>query len=207
MSNAFWDSNYAIADYKYGTEPNAFLAGNAHLFKNGATILVPGDGEGRNSVWLARQGHHVIAQDGSQVGIEKAKVLAAQNNVQVEFILADLSIWEPVPASVDAVVLTYVHLPPEIRRTVHRRLANALKPDGILLIEAFHTLQLNYMSGGPKSEEMLYTRNMLRKDFEDLIVEECSLEGDTVLDEGPGHQGPAHITRLVGRRSSCPYAV
>ena len=207
MTNAFWDTNYATGDYKYGTEPNAFIAGNIGLFKPGSTVLVPGDGEGRNSVWLARQGFTVVAQDGSSVGLKKARALAERYDVQVELILADLATWAPVPASVDAVVLTYVHLPPEIRRHAHRRLANALKPGGLLLLEAFHPLQLNHTSGGPKSEEMLYSRTMLRHDFADLIEEEWSVEVETVLDEGSGHQGKGHVVRFIGRRSACPYSV
>lgn len=205
MSNTFWDSNYAAADYKYGTDPNTFLVGNAHLIKEASTVLVPGDGEGRNSIWLARQGFKVIAQDGSEVGQAKAKLLAKTHDVTPEFILADLATWEPEPASVDAVVLTYVHLPPEIRRSVHRRIANALKPDGILILEAFHPRQLSKTSGGPKSEDMLYTRAMLRDDFEDLIVEECSSEVEVILNEGSGHHGSAYVTRFVGNRSLCPF--
>lgn len=205
MSNVFWDSNYASDDFKYGTAPNAFLLGNANLLQGCTTILVPGDGEGRNSAWLAGQGYKTISQDGSRVGQEKAKRLAVQHGVEIQFVLADLASWVPQPASVDAVVLTYVHLPPEIRKTVHRRIVNALKPGGIILLEAFHPLQLGFTSGGPKSEDMLYTRTLLREDFQDLVIEEWSIETETLLAEGKGHQGAAFVTRFVGRRSPCPF--
>ena len=53
---AFWDQRYADARVSFGTEPNVYLASQAGLFKAGQRVLVPGDGEGRNGVWLAQHG-------------------------------------------------------------------------------------------------------------------------------------------------------
>jgi hypothetical protein len=49
MSN-MWDERYAIEDYLFGTEPNAFLVTQRHLLKPGASVLAVADGEGRNGV-------------------------------------------------------------------------------------------------------------------------------------------------------------
>ena len=68
----FWDQNFSIASYKYGTAPNAFLVEQAHRLPPASDVLVPDDGEGRNSVWLAQQGHRVAAMDSSAVGLQKA---------------------------------------------------------------------------------------------------------------------------------------
>ena len=102
-----------------------------------ADVLVPGDGEGRNGVWLARQGHRVTAVDSSAVGLQKARDLAATLGVTVTTVLADLGDWSPAPASVDAVVLVYTHLPDAIRRSAHQRLASSLRPGGWLLCSTF----------------------------------------------------------------------
>ena len=67
----FWDQQFASDEFKYGKQPNAFLVEQAGLIAPGADILIPGDGEGRNSVWLARQGHRVLAVDASEVGLAK----------------------------------------------------------------------------------------------------------------------------------------
>lgn len=93
-------------------------------------VLLPGDGEGRNSVWLAEQRHHSTAMDNSTVGLEKAAGLAAQRGVTLNVVNADLAQWTPEPASYDAIVLTYVHLPAYLRQLVHQRLAAALRPAG-----------------------------------------------------------------------------
>lgn len=195
----FWDQNFSVAGYKYGTAPNAFLAEQAHRLQPGADVLVPGDGEGRNGVWLAQQGHRVTAMDGSLVGLQKAQQLAAERGVAMTTVHGDLADWAPAPASFDAVVLTYVHLPPSLRESAHRRLATGLRPGGLLVLEGFHPGQLRNASGGPKDPAMLFTPELLRADFGGLLEEVIAWQGEISLDEGPGHQGLAHVTRFIAR--------
>lgn len=195
----FWDQQFSGAGFKYGTHPNAFLLSQASRLSSAARILVPGDGEGRNSVWLASQGHQVLAMDGSAVGLAKAQALAAEQGVRIATQLADLADWQPPAGAFDALVLTYVHLPPAIRASAHQRLADALRPGGLLILEAFHPKQLERSSGGPKQLDMLYALADLEADFAGRLQWLLREEVETVLDEGPGHQGPAWVTRLVGR--------
>lgn len=195
----FWDQNFSIAGHKYGTAPNAFLVSEAHRLRPASDVLVPGDGEGRNGVWLAQQGHRVTAMDGSTVGLQKARALAAERGVSLTTVHGDLADWAPAPAGFDAVVLTFVHLPTAIRADAHRRLAAGLRPGGLLLLEAFHPQQLQHASGGPKDETMLFTPELLRADFGDTLEELLAWHGEVTLDEGPGHQGKAHVTRFVGQ--------
>ena len=196
----FWDQQFSVEGFKYGTAPNAFLSSQAHRLQPNSVVLVPGDGEGRNGVWLAEQGHRVTAVDNAQVGLAKAQALAAQRGVDLTTVHADLADWQPTPNSVDAVVLVYLHLPPALRARVHANLLQALRPGGWWLLEAFHPAQLAHRSGGPKDEAMLYTPELLAQDLGD----EWGLRGcwstETDLDEGPGHQGLAHVTRWVGQK-------
>jgi len=198
--SSFWDQRYAEPGYKYGVVPNAFLVEQTHRLIPGGCVLLPGDGEGRNSVWLALQGHNVLAVDSSAVGLEKARGLAAERGAQIGTLQADLADWVPTPGSADAVVMTFVHLPSSIRQTVHRRLAEALAPGGWLIIEAFDRTQLGRSSGGPKDADMLYPLELLREDFAGLLHEAFAWAGETMLDEGPGHQGAALVVRYVGQR-------
>lgn len=200
----FWDNHYAAPGFKYGTAPNRFLTEQAWRLHPGSRVLLPGDGEGRNSVWLAEQGHQVHAVDASQVGLNKAQSLATERGVALHTTLADLSEWTPEPASMDAVVLVYLHLPPAIRRRAMRALAQALKPGGWWLLEAFHPEQLQHTSGGPQDVAMLYTPELLTADLAPLLHPTEQWHGHTELDEGPGHQGLAHVTRYVAQRNHAP---
>ncbi|MGE5160512.1 MAG: class I SAM-dependent methyltransferase [Betaproteobacteria bacterium] len=196
----FWDKQYsAVEGYKYGTRPNAYLMAEAHRLPRHARILVPGDGEGRNGVWLASQGHDVLTVDLSEVGVARARALAAERAVSIDTLVADLKVWTPPAGAFDAVVLTYLHMPPAMRAAVHRSVAAALRPGGLLLLEAFHPRQLGRASGGPKEVELLYTLDDVRADFADRLDEEFGEEGEALLDEGPGHQGMAVVTRYRGR--------
>lgn len=196
----FWDQQFALEGFKYGTAPNAFLAQQAHRLAPGSQVLVPGDGEGRNGVWLAQQGHQVTAVDNSQVGLDKALGLAAQRGVDIRTIHADLAQWQPQDASVDAVVLVYLHLPAVLRPGVHRRLLQALRPGGWWILEAFHPEQLQHSSGGPKDLAMLMTPEGLAAEVGEGLETVLSWSGETELDEGPGHQGLAHVTRWVAQK-------
>jgi len=204
----YWDQRFAEAGFRYGTTANAFLREQASRLLPRSSVLVPGDGEGRNGVWLAQQGHRVTAVDGSSLGLAKARALAAERGVSIETAHADLSEWSPGEKSVDALVLIYVHFPPSVRATIHRTLLSALRVGGLLILEAFHPSQIGRTSGGPKDVTMLYTLDLLRADlaavpdsaFEELLA----WEGETRLDEGPGHHGDALVTRLVARRIPVP---
>ena len=202
----FWDQQFSLPAFKYGQQPNRFLCEQAARLKPHSRVLLPGDGEGRNSVWLAEQGHHSTAMDSSSVGLEKALSLAKQRGVSIAAIHADLADWVPEPASYDAIVLTYVHLPAALRPLAHQRLAAALRPGGWFILEAFHPLQLGYHSGGPKSQAMLYSADMIRADLNQRVVpaheEIMAWEGEALLDEGSGHQGLAYLTRYIARRTS-----
>lgn len=201
----FWNQKFAGTAYKYGEHPNAFLAEQVGLIPPQGRVLVPGDGEGRNGVWLASQGHQVTSVDCSDVGLDKTRDLAQRKGVQLETVLADLTEWSPAESSFDAVAVAYLHLPSSQRPAVMGSLLGALRPGGVLMLEAFHPNQLGLTSGGPKDVDMLYTLAGLRADaLQSGVVgaEVQGWEGGVTLDEGPFHQGPAQVTRWVWRRSA-----
>ena len=123
----FWDQRFAEPGYKYGTEPNVFLQQQAARLAPVSQVLVPGDGEGRNGVWLSGQGHGVTSVDSSAVGLQKAIALAQQRGLALNTQVVDLANWVPQPQSYDAVVLIFTHLPDSFRQQAHRRLATALR--------------------------------------------------------------------------------
>lgn len=193
-----WNERYTAPGYVYGTEPNEFF--RAHLAARApGRILLPAEGEGRNAVYAASQGWQVDAFDYSTAGRDKAMALAEERGVAISYHVADLSNAHFPEGEFDAVGLFFVHLPAALRIDVHTRCIRALKPGGLLLLEAFHPEQLDLLSGGPKNPDLLYSVAMLRADFAALhldIAETVRIE----LDEGPMHRGPAAVVRVAGIR-------
>jgi len=194
-----WDDRFAAAEYVYGTAPNRWLEAQAARLAPGARVLSLGEGEGRNAVWLAGQGHRVEAVDGSAVGLEKAVRLAAARGIPLQTKVADLADFEPERGAYQAVVLVYLHLPPALRAQVHARAQAALATGGLLVLEAFTPRQLAFSSGGPRQEALLYEPAVVRADLPG-IAWEVLREEEIELDEGALHRGRAAVVRGLGRR-------
>ncbi|HPR27065.1 class I SAM-dependent methyltransferase [Lentimicrobium sp.] len=190
-----WDERYASEEYIYGTEPNRWFAGHLRILKAGR-LLLPAEGEGRNAAFAAAMGWEVHAFDQSREGQRKALKLAAQKGVNIRYTIDSLEEMADVEGQFDAIALIFVHIHEEHRAAVHRRLASMLRPRGMLILEAFSRKQLNYTTGGPRSEAMLYTAAMLKGDFSGLELSFCE-EARIHLDEGPLHLGDAEVVRLL----------
>jgi cyclopropane fatty-acyl-phospholipid synthase-like methyltransferase len=195
-----WDEKYSDAEPLYGEEPNAFLAAQSARFGAGMKLLVPGDGYGRNGIWLARQGFQVHTVDLSPVGVERARKTAKAAGVEMKIECADLGTWEWPVDKFDGVFAIFLHLPEELRKRVHAGMLRSLKPGGLVILQAFHTEQLRHSSGGPKQTELLYTAVMLRQDFAGAEVMELE-EKETEIREGHKHSGLAAVVQGVFRKA------
>ena len=195
-----WDERYSAENYIYGTNPNAWFFAKLEELTPGK-ILLPADGEGRNAVYAATKGWEVTAFDQSVEGRKKALKLAAEKGVNIEYLIHDLSEFEAEKEHFDAIALIFVHMPAEIRTTVHQKLLKSLKPGGHIILEAFTPTQLKNKSGGPRTEDLLYECEQIKHDFLSLELIE-RLELTVQLDEGPLHQGEASIIRLFAKNPS-----
>jgi cyclopropane fatty-acyl-phospholipid synthase-like methyltransferase len=196
---AMWDERFSQAEPAYGEAPNGFLQAQAFRLQPGMKVLVPADGYGRNGIWLAKQGLRVHTVDLSPVGVERARKAAQAAGVNLTMEVADLSTWSWPAGEFDAVVSIFLHLPPEVRAKIHGSMLQALKPGGIVILEAFTPAQLQHSSGGPKQVDLLYTAERLRQEFagaEAVQLEEMEIQ----LDEGHMHRGPASVVRAIFRR-------
>lgn len=198
----FWDKRYDDDGYVFGHEPNLWLAENADQLTANMTALVPGDGEGRNGVWLAERGLTVTTVDASPIGVEKAQKLARARGVQINTQVADLRDWNAPVSAFDLAVLAFLHVNVEDRTTLHRLIATTLKPGGLLLLEGFAPDHVGYGKGGPKMREMMFTDAILREDFDGLLDIEHLAEGNIEIPSSERHGGPAVVMRLRGRRTT-----
>ncbi len=197
---ATWNQRFAGDEFLFGTEPNAWLREHAHHFPPGGRVLCVADGEGRNSVWLARQGFVVDAFDIAEVGVAKARRLAEREGVHVNYAVADCDAYPWPDESVDGVAAIFVQFAdPALRARLFARCIAALKPGGVLVLQGYTPKQLEYRTGGPPCASHLYTEAMLREAFAALeIVTLREYEAD--VHEGSGHRGRSALIGLVARR-------
>ena len=195
---AMWDERYRAPEPIFGLKPNVFLQGQTSRLEPGAKVLVPGDGYGRNGLWLAQKGFRVHTVDLSPEGVRLAKKAAEEAGQVLTIEQGDLATWNWPVGEFDCVASIFVHLPPDLRTRVHASMLRALKPGGVVLLEAFSPGQLQFSSGGPKDLNLLYSAERLRGDFSAAEVVELA-EAQVHLEEGPKHTGPAAVVQGVFR--------
>lgn len=197
----FWNKRFNTPDYIFGKAPNEYLQEQAMLhLKKGDSVLCVADGEGRNSVWLAKQGMQVDAFDVSEVALSKAVALAKEEAVQVQFSLASIDSWDWQPNQYDSVAGIFIQFAdPVMRIRLFAQMASILKPGGVLIIQGYTPKQLEFKTGGPSILEHLYTEDMIRTLIGDLDpVDLCLYEKE--LSEGPKHTGMSALLGLVARK-------
>jgi SAM-dependent methyltransferase len=197
---SFWDDRFANDSYVYGDTPNDFVEKAADTWLSPPQdVLALGAGEGRNAVFLARRGHTVTALDYSAEGLRKTHRLAAGADVSVETIQADVRDWTP-DRTWNAVVTTFLHLPPDDRPGLYALIRECLPPGGLLLGEWFRPEQRTegYTSGGPPDPDMMVTPTELREQFTEDGIEHLDV-AEPILDEGM-HKGPGATVQFVWRR-------
>jgi len=191
-----WDQRYSDAEYAYGTKPNDFLVEAAHYLPKGH-ILCIGEGEGRNAVWLAKQGYQVTALDNSSVGLQKAQQLARSRGTSIETAHADLAEYGFDEGRWDGIVSIFCHLPPDLRQKVHRGLISALRPGGALVLEAYTPGQLELGTGGPPVREMMIDLEGLEAELQGLSFAHGK-ELQRPVHEGKYHNGMGSVVQVVG---------
>lgn len=196
--NDFWNERYGAEEFAYGVEANSFVKQQLLKLKPGK-ILFPAEGEGRNAVYAASLGWKVTAFDLSTEGRKKAIQLASKHNVAISYLIDGYETVSFEKESFDCIVLVFAHIHSNKRTEYHQKLASFLKPGGKLIMESFSKEQIFRDSGGPKSPEMLYSEEDMKKDFADF--QELQIEKtETQLREGLYHIGPASVIRVVATK-------
>lgn len=199
-ARAKWNARFAGEDFAFGTEPNTWLREHAGALPPAGRVLCVADGEGRNSVFLARQGHAVDAFDLSDVGVAKARRHAAAQGVRVNHAVADGDALAWPEALYDGVVAIFVqYATPAERARLFANMVRCLRPGGVLMLLGYTPKQLVYRTGGPGIDSHLYTPALLREAFAGMAIERLD-EFDAELAEGSSHTGMSALIGLVARR-------
>jgi SAM-dependent methyltransferase len=197
---AMWNQRFAGEEYLFGREPNDYLKSRQAQLVPGSRALCVADGEGRNSVWLARQGLQVDAFDISTAGVQKARRLAAEAGVTVDFSVAGCDDWAWPTGRYDLVAIIFTQFAdPAMRTRMFAHVVDALKPGGLLVLQGYTPRQLEYKTGGPPELSHLYTAELLRSEFSALELIELR-EYEAELNEGARHRGTSALIGLVARK-------
>jgi hypothetical protein len=191
-----WDQRYSEPGFAYGTKPNNFLVDASTRLHPASRILCLAEGEGRNAVYLAGQGHHVIAVDSSAVGLQKARSLAAGRRVSIDTVVADLNDFVIDPGAYGAIISIFCHLPPALRKTVHRNVCSGLATGGYFILEGFAQKQMDNDTGGPRHPELLLDLEELKRELAPL---DCihAVETEREVREGSYHCGLGAVVQII----------
>lgn len=200
-ATAFWNERFDKEEFIFGKNPNEYLVEKTHQYlKPNQKVLCIADGEGRNGVWLAKQGMQVVGFDASDIALVKARQFAKDNQVEVEYSFSDTDSYAWHPNTYDAVVGIFIQFAdPAMRARIFKQTYQALKPGGLFILQGYTPKQLEYKTGGPSLIEHLYTEELIRNLASDFrVLELCSYEKE--LSEGPRHTGISALLGLVARK-------
>lgn len=126
-----WDARYAEADRVWSGRPNHALLQEIAGLPAG-TVLDVGCGEGADAVWLAQQGWHVTAIDVSVVALERARYVATDAGVSIDWVHGRLE--DAGLTGFDLVSACYPALVKSPYGEARRALLDAVAPGGLLLV-------------------------------------------------------------------------
>ena len=162
-------------------------------------MLCLAEGEGRNAVFVAATGREVHSVDLTEAGVVKTRRLAQERGVSVNAVAADLATHDIGDERWGAVVSIFTHRPPHVRRDLHARVVAALRPGGVLLLEAYTPDQIGRGTGGPAVAEMTMSLDLLRGELQGLEFLHA-LETERVVVEGAGHTGVGAVVQVIARK-------
>lgn len=194
-SGQTWDERYSEEGFAFGTEANDFLRDSVAALKAGDTLVL-GDGEGRNGVFLAQQGHRVVTIDLSAVGVAKANKLAAERGTSIDARVADLDEFDMGREQWDTIVSIFCHVPTTLRRRVHANVRAALRPGGRYLIESYNAANIGRGTGGPQNADLTVELDELEAAFAGWKFE-VHRAIDRNIVEGKYHDGHSSTVQFI----------
>ena len=204
MDSTTWDKKYKDSELLWSADANIWVK-DLTQDQPAGTALDIAAGEGRNALWLVARGWEVTAVDFSVVALQRARALAdehlGRDADRLTTLEADVETWVPKARSYDLVLVAYLHLPEQLRRSVMRAAAEAVASGGTLLVVGHDLENLGSGHGGPQNPEVLYRPSDIVADIEPagLIVDRSETAARSVTD-GQGQPAEAFDALVVARR-------
>jgi SAM-dependent methyltransferase len=183
----FWNGKFGDPSTEFNRQPSKLLVDAIRDRKPGKAIDL-GMGEGRNAIFLAQHGWQTTGVDLADVAVAQARKRALALGVKLDAVVDGLDHFEFGKNRWDLITLFYMHAWYHGAKPASaRRIREALKPGGLLVIEGF-----------AGKESFMFQPNELLRDFSNLrILRYEDLEGEA--DWAPGQK--SHIIRLVAEKA------
>ena len=189
----FWNEIWADIE-NCGSGSDEILAEQVERLTPGRALDI-GCGTGGNAVWLAKKGWQVTAVDYSVVAIEKGKRMAAEQGVNVEFVVAEAATYQP-QSHYDLITCFYIQMFPTQRANMLANMSKTLAPGGTLLF-------VSHDKSGPPSgwsEEDLLSLTTSEKIVAELP--ELQIEQAFVLNSDAEGSHASHMDKNGGEHES-----
>jgi len=149
-----WDERYTKNNLKWSSGPNTLLE-SLVVGKPDGKVLDVASGEGRNALWLASRGWLVDAIDFSKIGIGKGRLMAAERNLEINWILADVCEQAFARAEYDLVIVLFLHTSIEERVIWLPAVIEAVALGGQFIYIAHDPSNIDRGVGGPQDRTLL----------------------------------------------------
>jgi tellurite methyltransferase len=172
-----YEDVYKTQDYYWGIEPSPMCYQLLQLMPpiRHLKVLDIGCGEGKDSVFFARNGYDVTAVDISDAGLEKAKRLADQAGVPVKTIKADILDYR-LDTHYDILFSSGVlhYIKPEYRDEIFNNYKEHTNPGGLHVFNVF--VQKPFVAPPPEKEPNAYPwiSGEIFTRYHDWLIKECS---------------------------------
>lgn len=141
MREPIYDARYARPGLYWGSRPTGLARDLVRLARTlphrPRTVIDLGSGEGRDSIYFARQGYRALGVDISRVGVHKAEQRAARLGVNARFLVGDIRTYQ-LARRVDVVFSSGAlnNLPRRIRAARFEHFKAHTVPGGINAVNA-----------------------------------------------------------------------
>jgi tellurite methyltransferase len=157
-----WDDYYKNRKNAVEKEPAGFLKDNISQIPKGKAF-VPAMGEGRNAIYLAKNGFAVDANDISEVAIETALAEARKQKVTLKTAVVDLNQYKFPENIYDFIMVSYFY-----EKKLIPQFKKALKKGGYIMFFNQLDTQANGRMASP--DDFPVKAGQLKEDFKDYQI-------------------------------------
>ncbi len=157
-----WEKTFSMKPEMFGRDPSEPAKRAIELFqKEGKTQLLElGCGQGRDTLFFARNGFHVTAADYSQAGVGVVEEKSRAAGITQFITSLRLDVRQPFPFADQSFEACYSHMlycmaltTPELDR-LSREVWRVLKPGGVNVFTVRHTGDPHFGTGIDRGEDM-----------------------------------------------------